>query len=236
MTTNEVRTIVNHSDTKDYRVTMIGGKSKVVHLWLHSDGCVCIIAKGRRHYGHHLSSWDGIEDWVTLKLVEHTQSDKVKLVKKRAQDALKYLTASGFWADIKKEIEHFLSDDSIIEEFCKDMAKGSYENFYCQRGEGQKYAWCSSYQVFESFYSKRCWKSIAYSRWNRKHYNEEVQKAINEQKDYTRRWINGYDNTLELRFDKDYPRGWYSEEYRGCGNGHYYLLFDATHAIFYEDD
>jgi hypothetical protein len=29
---------------------------------------------------------------------------------------------------------------------------------------------------------------------------------------------------------------WYSEEYRGCLNGHYYLMFDATHAIFYEDD
>lgn len=238
MELNEVKAIVNHSETKEYRVTMINGKSKIVRLWLHTDDCVGIMGKRKRHYGHYLSdySWDNLTDWVTLKLIEHKQSDKVRLVKKRAQDAVKYLTQSGFWADIKKEIEYFLSDDSIIEEFCKDMEADSYENFYKQRGEGQKYAWCSTYQVFESFYRKRCWKSIAYSRWNRKCYNEEVQRAIAEKRDYHRRWTNGYDNDLEIRFDNDYPRAWYSEEYRNCGNGHYYLLFDATHAIFYEDD
>ena len=33
------------------------------------------------------------------------------------------------------------------------------------------------------------------------------------------------------------PRGaWLSNEYRNCGNGHYGLLLDATHAVFYEDD
>jgi hypothetical protein len=235
MTIKEIKEIVNHSDTKEYRVSIIGGKSKVVRLWLHSNNCVAIISKGRRYYGHYLSSWDGIEDWVTLKLVQHTPSDKVKLVKKRAQDALKYLTASGFWADIKKEIEYFL-ENVDIEEFCKDMAKDSYENFYCQRDEGQKYAWCRTYQVFESFYSKRCWKSIAWSKYSRQRESAEIENAIKDKKDYHRRWTNGYDNTLEVRFDEDCPRGWYSEEYRGSGNGHYYLLFDATHAIFYEDD
>ena len=41
---------------------------------------------------------------------------------------------------------------------------------------------------------------------------------------------------LEIINDNDVYRGFYSEEFKGCGNGHYYLLFDATHAIFYEDD
>ena len=31
-------------------------------------------------------------------------------------------------------------------------------------------------------------------------------------------------------------RAWYSEEYRGCGNGHYYLAINATHAIYYGKD
>ena len=29
---------------------------------------------------------------------------------------------------------------------------------------------------------------------------------------------------------------WYSKEFKGCGNGHYYLALDATHTIFVEDD
>ena len=75
-----------------------------------------------------------------------------------------------------------------------------------------------------------------YNKWDRKHYNADVEKAIANKKNYSRRWTNGYDNTLEIIFNDDYPRGWYSEEFRNSGNGHYYLLFDATHAIFYEDD
>jgi len=235
MNREEIKTIVTNNYAKPYRVNLIGGGSKIVRLWLHEDGRIAIMGKGKKKWGHELSSWDGFEDWATLRLVEHKPSDKVRLVKKRAQDALKYLTQSGFWPDIKKEIEYFL-ENVDIEEFCKDMEKGSYENFYCQRGEGQKYAWCGTHQVFESFYSKNCWKSIAWGKYDRQRESAEVENAIKNKKGYHRRWTNGYDNTLTITFNDDYPRGWYSEEYRDCGNGHYYLLFDATHAIFYEDD
>lgn len=238
MELSEVKAIVTHRETKKYRVTMINGKSKIVRLWLHDDGCVAIMSKGKRRYGHYLSdySWDGLADWATLKLVEHKPNDKVRLVKRRAKDALKYLSQSGFWSDIKEGIEYFLSDENLIEEFCKDMAEDSYEKFYKECREGGKYEWCPCHQVFESFYSKNCWQSVPYTRWERKCRNEEVQKAIDEKKNYHRRWTNGYDNDLEIVFDGEYPRGWLSLEYRGCGNGHYYLLFDATHAIFYEND
>lgn len=236
MTLQEIREIVTSKFAKQYRVNLISGGSKIVRLWLHEDGRIAIMGKGRKKWGHELSSWsDHYEDWATLKLVEHKGTDRASLVRRRAKDAVKYLAQSGFWSDIKKEIEYFL-ENVDIEEFCKDMEKGSYENFYCQCGEGQKYEWCSTYQVFESFYNKNCWKSIAYDKWNRKNYNADVEKTIADKKNYSRRWTNGYDNTLEITFNDDYPRGWYSEEYRGCGNGHYYLLFDATHAIFYEDD
>lgn len=238
MELNEVKAIVNHTETKKYRVSLINGKSRIVRLWLHSDGCVCIIGKGKKHYGHHLSSysWDDLDMWTSIKLVEHKQSDKVRLVKRRAQDAVKYLTQSGFWPDIREGIEYFLQHEELIEEFCKDMAEDSYEKFYKEcRPEG-KYEWCPCYQIFESFYRKNCWQSVPYTRWERRYQNEAVEKAIAEKRNYTRRWTNGYDNTLEIVFDKDYPRGWLSLEYRGCGNGHYYLLFDATHAIYYEDD
>ena len=29
---------------------------------------------------------------------------------------------------------------------------------------------------------------------------------------------------------------WYSEEYKGCLNGHYYIALDEKHVWFYEDD
>lgn len=50
-------------------------------------------------------------------------------------------------------------------------------------------------------------------------------------------WRGSYDYSIEIRKDKDgVLKGWYSAEYKNCGNGHYYLLLDASHAIYYEDD
>ena len=43
-----------------------------------------------------------------------------------------------------------------------------------------------------------------------------------------------YDTTLE--YNPDNNKAWYNEEYRHCGNGHYYLAIDATHALFSNDD
>ena len=48
------------------------------------------------------------------------------------------------------------------------------------------------------------------------------------------RFTNGYD--VSYNYQPEDNKAWYSEEYRGCGNGHYYLALDATHALFYEDD
>jgi len=47
-------------------------------------------------------------------------------------------------------------------------------------------------------------------------------------------WINYYDVTFGYR--PEYNRAWYNEEYRNCGNGHYYIALNATHALFLEDD
>ena len=41
---------------------------------------------------------------------------------------------------------------------------------------------------------------------------------------------------VSFSYDPKLQHAWYSEEYKNCGNGHYYLALDETHALFYEDD
>ena len=41
---------------------------------------------------------------------------------------------------------------------------------------------------------------------------------------------------VSFSYNPELSKAWYSEEYKGCGNGHYYLALDAAHALFYEDD
>lgn len=237
MTLQEIREIVKNEHAKQYRVNLISGGSKIVRLWKTNDGRIAIMDKGRKKWGHELRSWDGFEDWATLRLVEHDEIDYYKRFVKRATDALKMLTESGLWSDIKETIEHFFElPETEQRELVNDIITDSYEKFYKQTWGDGKYAWVHCHQVFETFVRKKCWQSIPWRRYERERMSAEVAECIKNGKDFHRRWENGYDNTVEVANRDGEKLAWLSLEYRGCGNGHYYLMFDATHAIFYEDD
>ena len=90
--------------------------------------------------------------------------------------------------------------------------------------------------AFGRMFQKNAIKAVNYDKyWS---FEEQVSLAIANKEDYhSPRWIKGYDNSVSVQKGKDgIVRGWYSEEYRDCGNGHYYLLIDAKHAIFSEND
>ncbi len=47
---------------------------------------------------------------------------------------------------------------------------------------------------------------------------------------------NGQSYDTTFSYNPKSKKAWYSEQYRNCGNGHYYLALNSTHALFYEDD
>ena len=74
-----------------------------------------------------------------------------------------------------------------------------------------------------------------YFGYSNKFYKNEIAKALSEKRKYsTGRVVVSYDNSFEYNPEKN--KAWYSEEYRGCGNGHYYLALDGNTAVFYEND
>ena len=238
MTYNEISEIVTNEHNKPFVATFSDGSKKTLRLW-NNDGVIGVMNKGAKRWGHRLEWWaDHYDKWASLSPVEKTASDMFTLYMKRARKAHKMLCESGLWPDIKDELAHFLSlDEGEQRQMVSDIIEDSYTLFYSQHYEGGKYSWVGAYQIFETLAKKTCFKSIAYHKWDRENRHAMVEKAIREKTDYRHRWEASYDNTLEVQLGKDGKlRGWYSEEYRGCGNGHYYLLFDATHAIFYEDD
>lgn len=242
MTTKEIQEIVNTTYAKKYRVKFADGTSKIVRLWLSKDGFPCIIDKRKRRYGHCLNWWNGETDnWVSLKEVTKNDIDYKKRLLLRAKAAQKMLAQSGLWKSIKDEIDAFLAlSDEEIDEFVKDWVDDSYENIFndkYKKEEERKFPWLHTKQVFDSFFADRCWTSPNFGRWYRTE-KEQLKQAIENKRNYNLHWTEGYDNSVEVKFDSEdeQARGWYSCEYRGYGNGHYYLLFDATHAIFYEDD
>jgi hypothetical protein len=63
----------------------------------------------------------------------------------------------------------------------------------------------------------------------------EIKNALQDKKYY-------HSGTCQCRYDVSFEynpntnKAWYSEEYKNCGNGHYYLALNDTHAMYYEDD
>ena len=63
---------------------------------------------------------------------------------------------------------------------------------------------------------------------------EVIRQGLAEKTDISIHSRSQYDTTFEYKPEAN--KAWYSEEFRGCGNGHYYLALDSTNALFYEDD
>ena len=187
-------------------------------------------------WGHYLNSGWNFEtkDWVSLTPVEKRDVDLKKRLIKRATAAQEMLAESGLWGDIKGEIDTFLSlPEDEMEKFMEDVENDRL----FEAAWDKKYSWFHTYQIFDSFLRNKCWKSINFHKRKREYEVGRIQEALKNKTGYRNYWTNGYDNSVEVAIDEDGKmRAWYSEEFRGCANGHYYLMFDATHAIFYEDD
>ena len=208
------------------------GKKHEVRLFISKENYICVAPKRARKYGYVVSVSE-MDKWDSLtKVNKGNKTDLVKRMRKRAESGIEMLNESGLWVDIKKELMKFidLSDDDIRRDFIDGDIYETYRT--------KKYDWLNSYQVFLSLKAKKCWKNPSFDKYdfNKDSIINYFKRAISDKKPIRFTWRNVYDNTLEIINDNDIYRGFYSEEFKGCGNGHYYLLFDATHAIFYEDD
>lgn len=64
----------------------------------------------------------------------------------------------------------------------------------------------------------------------------EIKDALDNKKDYSISWRHNYDYSLEIVFKNNVGRAWLAQEYKNCGNGHYWLIIGENHCIFCEDD
>lgn len=244
MTIQEISAVVQSDSIKSYKVKFADGTTKKVKMWRHftdanGTATIAIVGKGRRNHGHELTLWrDHYDQWQSITEDIKTDEQKYNLFLRRARQAQKMLEQSGLWANIKQEIDAFLElSEQQQRQMVKDITTDCYNLFFKEARTGGKYEKFISYQIFESFAAKTCFKTIRYKDKLHKAINGlSLQNAIERKEEWKGRWTNGYDCEVHVAATENGYRGWYSEEYQGCLNGHYYLLFSPTHAIFYEND
>ena len=226
MTHEEVKNIIENTSVKKFVIVYNNGEKVTKRLFFSKCGNVCEYLPKSRRYGHVISNCDC---WASLTPIAPTD-DFIK-VKNFLTNVVKYLSASGLWVNIKNDYEKILAQGD-------DYLKHVLElDFTEQRNYLYDTIQVHSFHVDSILYTAR--KGIVcinYHKKDKDYRRSEIKQHITNCTHYKYKWEKGYDNSVEIAKHNDIMCGWYSTEYRGCGNGHYYLALDERHAIFAETD
>jgi len=229
---------------KKLRVTYQNGNQENIRVFFsQTHNQVCRYSYGRSRYGYRLDFTDilKIQSITSRKSPEQKWREGWTKVKAR-------LEKSGLWEKLIGEIETAFSIGyDRIQSAYTDYWKISYNE-----RESQTKDFLAKYPELQATNDKGevhidtsiIWhynhapkvKKMRFAKSTSLNENqlESIAKAIKAKKKHNESGRVSYDVSFEYNPDKNLA--WYSEEYKGCGNGHYYLALDATHVLFYEDD
>lgn len=205
------------------------------------EKCLFIIAKGYHNKGYR-EYWDANGNIKNIELVKIvTKADENIQWKKRLKRAIDCLSNSGLWENIKEVFQNLYNsnitlfekrdissmDDEEQVSYCKE--KGY--NFMIVKNREDKEVVNTDY-LYEL--SGCQLKSMYFGKYENTEIKERIEQALLNKKDYSVQRTVNYDNSFSYVAEKN--MAWYSEEYRGCGNGHYYLALDNSTAVFCEND
>lgn len=234
-------TVEKNGHKVKYKVTLSNGKTEIKRLFYGARG-VCEFRRNSRTHGFVIGN--EYRDWLSCEPIVKSEEDIYKRFKQRVKKTYDLLDKSGLHRSLKDEVFGYILN--LTENECKKLVcllqyinndHGPLWSEKINEIEKQYHISVGRTDMLCAMLGNKCFKSINYEPYMRKHENALVAKAIENKEEYHYRWTKGYDNSIDLGMTVNGNfGGTYAEEKRGCGNGHYYLLLDATHAIFYEND
>lgn len=220
-------------------------------------------AKGcsRRGYRYRIKDFADLCSSIQVEAGEKTNPESYdRLWHKHISRAVKCLEASGLWPNTleffknlalmsypdKKDIyeKYWDRQYAVSSEDRKDTETANAK-FVAVYGEYiEKYPFVfpkddnGCYFVDTSYIWEKSecrLEPMYFGKYRTKQIREEISKSLSEKRKYSAYRIPGaYDYTFEYEPEKN--KAWYSKEYKGCGNGHYYIALNAETALFVEDD
>ena len=223
---------------RNVNVTLQDGTKQNIRIARAYDGAVMYMSRRKRRRGHYLSELP----IVSIRAIQPRKSTEQKWIDGWKKVVVK-LRESGLWSQIIPDIELALSlgyktmieasdlywntpNDKQIEVFSERFPKLLYQN---DKGEP-----CLNYSLIWSYCKLPIVKKMRFRKWGNEDYLKRIQQAMTEKKTCKEWGRYGYDISFEYHPERE--AAFYSEEYRNCGNGHYYIALNATHALFREND
>jgi len=225
---------------RSINVTYDDGFKKKIRIFKASTGAICQYKKGssRRGYEIHLTGIVSVSAVTSKKSEEQKWIDGWKKVDAK-------LEKSGLWDDIRAEIKlafeigypKLKQMSNIYWSLNTDGGQVDFFKKHCpllllKRDDGTEYVNTTVLWHYDKL------PKVKKMMFAKKFYNESILKRIQEAMDkkVSIREDHRYNYDVSFEYNPEKNKAWFSEEYRNCGNGHYYIALNATHALYMEDD
>jgi len=231
----EIEEFVKKNGYGRYRLTFADGSKIVKRLAISTDGDLMVMRKRSRKYG---SSWCIFKNVVHIEYLDKKKkfsSEIEELLEACRQNRKVWLKchpniwqhyAAGWRTITDEEILAFLFAHAGDPELTSKL-----KDFLSERD-------CGFYFPVKVVYLS----SLKPTRGGEEEYEKlmkELKHNLDNRIEADYRWYGFYDYTVSLRFE-GFKEGCgvacLSCEYRGCGNGHYYILINEKCALWCEDD
>ena len=203
-----------------------------------TTGTYFVFAPRKRRLG-----WRYTPEEFDMYFVQKAAPDENEQWHSRIRTAMKKLNDSGLWPGLSDFLVTLLDLDwNDLKQMRKEYWNRKYNSKPYQSKWAEKYPFAyeeneeGTYLKWE-YVEERAdcrLKSMYFGRDNTWIKNN-IKSSLDSRTDYrTLRIPCTYDVSFEYSADKN--KAWYSEEYKNCGNGHYYIALDHNTALFLEDD
>lgn len=210
---------------------------RVYRCAVEETGSVFVYAPNKKRRG-----WRYDEENFLLHFIIQPLADENLIWKKRLKRAVKLCWESGLWLELAEVWDNLYKYVTLDEKYKietmfwdnKDIAVAYCEEHYPfmikTAEDGHEYL--DTAYIWEL---SRCELKSMYFGYVNAREKELIKKAIRERKEYSiPRIRTNYD--VSFNYKPDTNQAWYNEEYKDCGNGHYYLALNHSTAVFCDND
>jgi len=234
--------------TSTIRVNFGGNILRVQKAYGRSD--LFVLAKGRKRYGNYLEDYVRRNEFAFFDVVKPKKEKSINAKWLFQMNNIKSrLEKSGLWQDLLKEVDiaiavgldnlKLASDAYWLDHKDLNLEQSHAKNAELIKsidprlikedgGANTNIIWY--YSHLQKIKKMRFHKN---SEVNNERMAEVAELLKNKKKGFVSGRVN-YD--IHFEYNPEINKAFYNEEFKNCGNGHYYLALDDTHALFYEDD
>lgn len=243
---------LHSAGSKEVYLVLASGDKRKHRLGKTADGEIMYMAPGKRSRGYYLSRYytDAENPVVDIIAIVTTLADIEAKWRKSIDKAIKLLEASKLWPEnlenlkLAKEIGYHklrAADTAYWAKHVEDYEANRIEVLKRIKEIDARLIKIDPEDGREFVDTNIVWymdnplkiKKMNFGKYVTELKLQEIKEALVKKQKIHVDGDNGYDVSFE--YDGN-DKAWYSEEYRGCGNGHYYLALSDSYALFYEDD